>query len=184
MCFDPLVLFIFCLSSYLCLDLHKFHYTNSIVFLLVYLVVFIPRFTESPVLHNSVLAVLLMKIIFPHKKILSLWIFQDWGVRENTKKESVQKNQQKKNDKYYKNSVQSWRYNWRNWTLILENLLKNNGACVWNEIKILNYLHINFQKQILKGQLSINQWKPRSLDHNNYFSGAVFDFEIKSSAIL
>ena len=52
-----------------------------------------------------------------------------------------------------------------------------------NSVKILNCLHINFQKQILKGKLSINQWKSRSLDHNNYFSGAVFDFEIKSSAI-
>ena len=53
-----------------------------------------------------------------------------------------------------------------------------------NFVKILICLHINFQKQILKGQLSINQLKSRSLDHNNYFSGAVFDLEIKSSAIL
>jgi len=58
---------------------------------LVYLAVF-SRFTESPVLHNSVLAVLLKKIIFPHKKILSLWILQDCGVREKKKKESIQKN--------------------------------------------------------------------------------------------
>ena len=58
----------------------------------------------------------------------------------------------------------------------------------WNQRqnfdKILICLQINFQKQILKGQLSINQWKLRSLDHNNYFSGAVFEFEIKSSAII
>ena len=58
----------------------------------------------------------------------------------------------------------------------------------WNQrqnfVKILTYLHKKFQKQILKGQLSINQWKSRFLDHNNYFSGVVFYFEIKSSAIL
>ena len=53
-----------------------------------------------------------------------------------------------------------------------------------NLVEILNCLHINFQKQILKGQLNINQGKSRSLAHNNYFSGVVFDFEINSSAIL
>jgi len=59
---------------------------------LVYLAVF-SRFTESPVLHNSVLAVLLKKIIFPHKKILSLWILQDCGVREKKKKRINSKKQ-------------------------------------------------------------------------------------------
>ena len=86
-------LFIFSLSSYLCLDLHKFHFTNSIVFSFWYILLFFSRFTESPVLHNSVLAVLLKKIIFPHRKFLILWILQDWGVREKAKKESFQKTQ-------------------------------------------------------------------------------------------
>ena len=58
----------------------------------------------------------------------------------------------------------------------------------WNQrqnfFKILICLHINFQKEILKGKLSINQLKSRCLDHNKYFSGVVFYFEIKSSPIL
>jgi len=35
-------------------------------------------------------------------------------------------------------------------------------------VKILNILHINFQRKILKGQLSINWGKTRSLAHNNF----------------
>ena len=130
--FYPLVLFIFSLSSYLCFDLHKFHFTNSIVFLLVYLAVFISRFTESPVLHNFVLAVLLKKIIFHIRKFRASGFCKIEVLEKRKKKKSVKKKIEK-NDKYYKNSVQSWRYNWRNWALILENLLKTNGACVWSE---------------------------------------------------
>jgi len=33
---------------------------------------------------------------------------QDWGVTKKKKKESAQKSQYKKNDKYFKNSVQIW----------------------------------------------------------------------------
>ena len=46
----------FSLSSYLCVRSTQIPYTNSIVFLLVYLSVFISRFTESSVFHHSVLA--------------------------------------------------------------------------------------------------------------------------------
>jgi len=56
----------------------------------------------------------------------------------------------------------------------------------WNQrqnlVKILNYLHINFQKQILKGQLSINRRKSRSLAHNNF--SAVLFFILKSILVL
>ena len=50
--------------------------------------------------------------------------------------------------------------------------------------KILNILHIKFQNQILKGQLSINWGKSRSLAHNNFPVVLIFYFEIYSSAIL
>ena len=90
---DLLVPFIFSLSSYLCLDIHKFLFTNSIVFVFWYLAVFFPVFKESHVLHNFVLAVLFKKIISLHRKFLILWIMQYWGVTEKIKKESAQKNQ-------------------------------------------------------------------------------------------
>jgi len=40
--FYPLVIFIFSLSSYLCLDLHKFHFINSIVSFFWYMLLFFP----------------------------------------------------------------------------------------------------------------------------------------------
>ena len=46
----------FSLSSYLCVRSTQIPFTNSIVFPLVYHSVFISRFTESSVLHHSVLA--------------------------------------------------------------------------------------------------------------------------------
>ena len=87
---DLLVPFIFSLSSYLCLDLHKFHFINSIVFIFWSLAVF-SSFYRNSYFTYSVLAVLFKKIIFPHRKFLILWIMQDWGVTEKTKKESAQK---------------------------------------------------------------------------------------------
>ena len=122
LCFDLLVPFIFCLSSYLCLDLHKFLYINSIVFIFWSVAVFLSSFSRISCFTYSVLAVLFQKIIFPHRKFLILWNMQDWGVTEKTKKKISSKESIEKNDKYFKNSVQSGRYSWRNWTLNLKNL--------------------------------------------------------------
>jgi len=72
------------------------------------ILLFFPVFTESPILHNSVLAVLFKKIIFLHRKFLILWIMQDCGVTEKTKKRISSKESIEKKDKYYKNSVQIW----------------------------------------------------------------------------
>ena len=49
--FDLLVPFIFSLSSYLCLDLHKFHFTYSIVFVFWYLAVFCFQFFQNPLFY-------------------------------------------------------------------------------------------------------------------------------------
>ena len=134
---------------------HHFH----CVFLLVYLAVFFPDL-QNPLFCITLCWLFCLRKLFSH--IRKFWAsgFCKIAVLEKRKKKNqFKKTNRKKNDKYYKNNVQSWRYNWRNWALILENLLKTNGACVWSE-----------------GQLSINQWKSHSLDHNNYFSGAVFWF--------
>jgi len=132
--FDLLVPFIFSLSSYLCLDLHKFLFINSIVFVFWYLAVF-SSFYRIPCLHNSVLAVLFKKIIFLHRKFLILWIMQDWGVTEKTKKKKNQLKRvnRKKMINIIKTVCKSGCYSWRNWTLILKTLLKKNGSCVWSE---------------------------------------------------
>ena len=57
---------------------------------------------------------------------------------------------------------------------------------VWNQrqilVKIFNILHINFQRQIVKGQLSINLGKSRSLAHNNF--PVVLFFILKSILVL
>jgi len=51
-------------------------------------------------------------------------------------------------------------------------------------VNMLNLFHINFQRQILKGQLSINWGKKRSLAHNNFPVVLFFILQSNSSAIL
>ena len=120
--FYPLVLFIFSLSSYLCLDLHKFLFTNSIVFFFWYILLFFPDL-QNPLFCITLCWLFCLRKLFSH--IGNFWssgLCKIEVLQKRQKKESVKKSQLKKNDKYYKNSVQIWRYSWCNWTLILENL--------------------------------------------------------------
>ena len=81
--------------------------------------------------------------------------------------------------------MQSWRYNWLIWALFIKK--KWCMRLEWNQrqnfFKILICLNINFQKQILKGQLRINLWKSRILDHNNLFQWCCF-LILKSNLVL
>jgi len=111
-------------------------------------------------------------------------------LQKRQKKNQLKRVNRKKMINILKTVCKSGRYSWRNWTLILQTLLKKKWLMhlEWNQrqnlVKIWNILHINFKKQILKGQLSINRGKSRSLAHNNFPVVLFFDFEIYSSAIL
>ena len=58
------------------------------MFPLLYHSVFISRFRESSVLHHFVLADFANENYNTHKKFLSLWILQDYGVSKRKKKEN------------------------------------------------------------------------------------------------
>ena len=137
---DLLVPFIFSLSSYLCLDLTQIPFYQ---FHCVYLLVsccFFPVFTESPVLHS-------LCWLFCFRKLFSL-IRNFWFsglckievLKKRQKKNQLKRVNRKKMINILKAVCKSGRYSWRNWTLNLKNLLKQNGSCVWSETNARFYL--------------------------------------------
>ena len=125
--------YFFSLSSYLCLDLHKFLIINSIVFIFWSLAVFLPVFTESPVLH-SLCWLFCFRKLFPYiGNFLFSGLCKIEVLQKRQKNNQLKRVNRKKMINILKTVCKSGRYSWRNWTLNLKNLLKKNGSCVWSK---------------------------------------------------
>ena len=133
LCFDLLVPFIFSLSLYLCLDLHKFLFIKSIVFVFWSLAVFF-QFLQNPLFYITLCWLFCLRKIFSH--IGNFWLSGLCKIevlQKRQKKNQPKRVNRKKMINILKTVCKSGRFSWRNWTLNLKNLLKQNGSCVWSE---------------------------------------------------
>ena len=122
--FDLLVPFIFSLSSYLCLDLHKFLYINSIVFIFWSLAVFF-QFFQNPLFYILCAGCFVSEIYF--SLIGNIWfsgLCKIEVLQKIQKKNQLKRVNRKKMINILKTVCKFGRYSWCNWTLNLKNLLK------------------------------------------------------------
>jgi len=131
--FDLLVPFIFSLSSYLCLDLHKFLFHQfHCVCLLVSCCFF--QFLQNLLFYITLCWRFCLRNLFSH--IGNFWfsgLCKIEVLQKRQKKNQLKRVNRKKMINILKTVCKSWRYSWRNWTLNLKNLLKKTGSCVWSE---------------------------------------------------
>ena len=170
------------------LDPHKFLTLIPLCFFW-YIFLFLFPDLQNP-LFSTILfwLILLMKINFHIRKFWASGFCKIEVLEKGQKKNQFKKRNRKKNDKYYKNSVQSWRYNWRIWALILENLLKKNGACVWSETNAKIWWDLDlFESQISEANIKRpTQHKSVKITHSGpqQFVSVVQFFILKSNLVL
>ena len=94
--FYPLVFFIFSLSSYLCLDLHKFLFTNSIVFFFWYILLFF-RDLQNPLFCITLCWMFCLRKSFSHiRKFWSSGFCKIEVLQKRKKKNQFKKTNRKK----------------------------------------------------------------------------------------